>query len=122
MTDFEALGGTEGVSLIMARFVDRVFADPIIGFFFVGRDRDRILRHEIEHATRHLGGPSAYSGRPIGEVHRPLQIHQGHFRRRIAILRHVLAECGVDAEIAARWVGADERLQAVVTGSGDCLS
>lgn len=121
MTDWEALGGEAGVAAHVAAFVDRVFADPIIGFLFVGRDRDRIVRHETEHASLHLGGPLRYQGRPIAAAHRPLRIHAGHFRRRLALLRTVLRERGVDEAIVARWVARDEALRPVVTGEGDCV-
>lgn len=122
MTDFDRIGGEAAVRAILVRFVDRVFADPIIGFLFAGRDPARIALHEFEHAARHLGGNVAYTGRPIGMVHRPLRIHQGQFRRRIAVLRHVLRECGVEPEVVERWVDADQRLMALVTTPGDCIA
>ena len=121
MTDFERIGGEAVVRTVIERFVDRVFADPIIGFFFVGKDRDRILRHEIAFAARHLGGPSEYTGRPIGEVHRPLRINRGQFRRRMAILRTVLGQQGVPPEIIERWVASESALIALITDASDCV-
>jgi truncated hemoglobin YjbI len=120
VTDWEALGGEAGVAPLVTAFVERVVADPIIGFLFEGRDLARITRHELEHASVHLGGPLAYQGRPIAAVHRPLRIHAGHFRRRLALLRMVLREHAVDEAIAARWVAHDEALRPVVTGEGSC--
>ncbi len=121
MTDYETIGGNPALERIVAAFVDRVFADPIIGFFFVGKDRDRILRHEIAFAARHLGGPSEYTGRPIGEVHRPLRINRGQFRRRMAILRTVLGQQGVPPEIIERWVASESALIAIITDASDCV-
>ena len=94
MTDYERIGGADGVRAIVTEFVEQVHADFIIGFFFEGRDRDRILKHEIEHASRVLGGDVAYTGRPVAQVHPPLRINRGHFQRRLAILRTVLSRRG----------------------------
>jgi len=120
MTDFDRLGGAEGVAQVMTRLVDRMFTDFVIGFLFEGRDRDRILMHEIELASAHLGGPAAYSGRPIGAVHRPLRIHRGHFHRRVAILRKVLTELDVPADVIERWIAHDDSLESVVAEPIDC--
>ena len=121
MSDYERLGGHDGLASIVRDFVDLVFDDFIIGFLFVGKDKERIVRHEIEHAAAHLGGPSAYTGRPIGAVHRPLRINQGHFRRRLAILRTVLQRHAIDDDVIERWLNADRRLEAAVTTGEDCV-
>lgn len=120
MTDYARLGGADGLTRIMTRFVDRMFGDFVIGFLFERRDSDRILRHEIELASAHLGGPARYTGRPIGSVHQPLRIHRGHFQRRMAVLRTVLAECDVPADIAERWIAHDAALEDVVAEPIDC--
>ncbi len=121
ITDYERLGGDEGLSRLVRAFVDRVFEDFIIGFLFAGKDRARFVQHETAFAAAHLGGPRAYAGRPLGAVHGPLKINRGHFRRRHAILRHVLREHGVDDAVIARWIGAEQGLERVVTTGIDCV-
>lgn len=120
MTDYERMGGEEALAAAVGAFVDRFFADFIIGFLFVGKDRDRIVRHEIELASQHLGGPHRYQGRPIGEVHRPLRINRGQFRRRLAIVRTVLREHGVPDDVIDRWIATEQKLERVVTDGTDC--
>ncbi|MCB9680917.1 MAG: group 1 truncated hemoglobin [Alphaproteobacteria bacterium] len=120
MSDWDELGGETGVRALVQAFVDRVFDDMIIGFLFVGKDRDRIVQHELELASVHLGGPLGYRGRPIGPLHRALRINAGQFRRRLAVLRTVLRERGVAEEVVSRWVAHDQRLQPVVTDGTDC--
>lgn len=120
MTDFERLGAADGVERIMTAFVDRMRGDFVIGFLFEGRDRQRILRHEIELATTHLGGPPGYTGRPLGATHRPLRIHRGHFQRRIAVLAKVLDELEVPVDIVERWLAHDRSLESVVAEPIDC--
>ena len=121
MTDYERLGGADGVRAIVTEFVEQVHADFIIGFFFEGRDRERILTHEIEHASRVLGGDVAYTGRPVAQVHPPLRINRGHFQRRLAILRTVLSRRGVDAGIVDRWLAAEAQFESVVTDGTECV-
>jgi hemoglobin len=120
MTDFERLGGEQGLRELVTAFVDRVFEDSIIGFFFVGKDRSRIIEKELEHAVAHLGGPQAYTGRSLDRVHQPLRINAGQFRRRLAILRKVLAEHGADEAVAQRWIDHDTALLESITTGGDC--
>lgn len=120
-SDYERLGGDAALERIVRAFIDRVFDDFIIGFAFVGKDRERIIRHEVEHAAGNLGGPSAYTGRPIAHVHHPLLINRGQFRRRLALLRTVLGEQGVDEDIIERWVAADRRLEEAIVDGTDCV-
>lgn len=120
MSAYEQVG-EEAVQRAMTRFVDAVFKDFIIGFLFENSDRDRIIRHEVELARAHLGGPSRYTGRPLGAVHRPLRINKGHFRRRLAILEHVLTEEGLSTEVIEGWVAHDAALEAVITNGLDCV-
>lgn len=120
ISDYERLGGHEGVRVLVDAFLDAVFGDFIIGFHFEGRDTDRIRAHELEHAVALLGGPSAYTGRPIGKVHQPLRINRGQFRRRLVILRSVLESHDVDPAIIERWLAHDQRLEPAITDGTEC--
>lgn len=117
---FERAGGEAVVRGVVERFVDRMFADRIIGFLFAGKDRDRIVQHEYEHAARVLGGDVPYRGRPIPELHRPLRINNGQFRRRLALLRQELERAGVAEDISAVWIEAQVRMQRLITDGTDC--
>jgi len=121
VTDFERIGGEPVLREIVTEFVDRVFSDSIIGFFFQGKDRERIIEKELEHAISHLGGPQVYTGRPLDRVHQPLRINAGQFRRRLAILRKVLADRSADEAVVERWLAHDRALLDKITTGGDCL-
>ncbi|MBX2801203.1 MAG: hypothetical protein KTR31_26225 [Myxococcales bacterium] len=121
MTDLEVIGGREVVHRVMQDFVERVFGDFIIGYLFEGRDLGRIVQLETQLAVAHLGGQSAYDGRPLGKVHQPLRINRGHFRRRLAILATVLGEHGIDEEVGQRWLDHDRALEPVITDGTDCV-
>ena len=119
-SDLEALGGTEGVKRLIDRFDDRVASDFIIGFFFEGVDLNRVKKMEASLACVHLGGTGDYAGRPIGKAYSPYPINAGHFRRRLAILRTVLTEQGVDPGIITRWIAHDQSLEGRVTNGEEC--
>ena len=120
MTDYQQLGGQAGVERLVRAFVTRVVQDPIIGFFFQDRNIERIILHEVEHASEVLGGPTAYTGRPLVPVHRKLGIHQGHVRRRLALLRQVLREHGVNEATTERWLASDRQLGSKLALPTDC--
>jgi hemoglobin len=110
VTDYERIGGAEGLLPIVEQFVGLAFDDFIIGFLFRGKDRQRVIAKETEHAAAHLGGPAEYTGRALAQVHHKLPINRGHFRRRIALLRKVLAQHRVDPDIIDRWIAHNEAL------------
>ncbi|MBL8784244.1 MAG: group 1 truncated hemoglobin [Deltaproteobacteria bacterium] len=110
--DFERLGGEAGVRAVVDAVLDRVFADAIIGFYFDRAPKARIRELEARFAMAHLGGPDTYDGRPLDVAHAPHRIFDGHFARRIAILRETLVEVAVPADVAARWVAHAEAQRA----------
>lgn len=113
-TMYEELG-EERLRSIIADFVDRIFDDVMIGFFFRHADRERIKAKEFEFAAAHLGGPVAYTGRPIDKAHRAHPIMGGQFMRRLQILRQVLEEHGVPEPIREHWLRHTESLRPQVT-------
>ena len=117
-TLYEQLGGEQKLRAVIDDFVDRVFDDLMIGFFFVAADKDRIKRFELQHASALLGGPDAYGGRPLRQAHAAHPIRGGHFARRMQILRQVLAKHGVPPEVQQRWIDHDMALAGQITGDG----
>lgn len=112
---FEALGGEVALRSIIARFVDRMFDDLMIGYLFRAADRERVKAKEFEFAARHLGAPIEYTGRPLSEAHRAHRITGGQFMRRLQILKETLAEFQVPPEVSAHFVEHTLSLQAQIT-------
>src|SRR3954465_2090414 len=101
---FELLGGEAVLRPLIARFVDRLFADVMIGYLFRAADRDRVKAKEYEFAARHLGAPLEYTGRLIPEAHRAHRITGGQFMRRLQILKETLAAFQVPRAVSEHWV------------------
>lgn len=113
-TPFELIGGEQGLRPLVERFVERVFADVMIGFLFRNADKTRVAAKELELAARHLGADVPYTGKPLREAHAPHPISAGHFDRRKKILEEVLLEAGVDARVRETWLDHVERLRGTI--------
>src|SRR5438128_387498 len=68
-TFFEQLGGEPKLRVIINTFIDRVFDDRMIGFFFRNADKQRIKNMEYQLAAHFLGAQVEYQGRPLDQVH-----------------------------------------------------
>jgi len=121
-TLYEQLGGEIKLREIIDVFVDRVFEDVMIGFFFRNVDRDRIKTFEFQFAARFLGADVAYEGRPLREAHRSHPIMGGQFARRKKILEDVLVEMKAPANVREAWLKHTEQLRGQITGDegSDC--
>ena len=119
---FERLGGEPALRAIIDDFVDRIFDDIMIGFFFRNADRRRIKELEYQHAAELLGGPVAYRGRPMREAHAAHPIMGGQFARRKRILEEALIAHAVPEDIRVAWLAHTESLRAQITGNrgDDC--
>jgi hemoglobin len=122
-TLFDDLGGEPVLRDIIDRFIDRIYADTMIGFFFARVDKARLKRLEYEFAAQHLGADVKYSGRPIRVAHQKHPIMGGQFRRRLTILQETLAEFSVPAHVVEHWVSHTLSLQSQVTPDrgGECV-
>jgi hemoglobin len=118
---FEKLGGESGLRAIVNAFIDRVFEDRMIGFFFRNADRARIKEMEYQLAASFLGADIKYTGRPLGKAHVNHPIMGGHFARRRQILKETLEVYQVAEEIKAAWLHHTDSLRPLITpeaGSG----
>jgi hemoglobin len=120
-SDFSRLGGFDGLKPLVRKFIQRVMSDTIIGFFFDLVDQEQLIAREVEFAARHLGGPDAYTGKPIARSHKPHPINRGHFHRRLWILEEVLKEEGVPEDIRERWLEHNRLLEPAVTNGTECV-
>jgi hemoglobin len=120
-TLFEKLGGENRLRAIIDTFVDRVFEDRMIGFFFRNADRRRIKELEYQLAAHFLGGAVEYRGRPLAKAHANHPIMGGHFARRRQILSETLDFYCVPPEIKSVIMEHTDALRSQITpetGSG----
>ena len=106
--------GSDFVTRAITVFYQRAFQDPIIGHFFFHHDIDHITRQQILFATSMLGGPKQYSGKSLAEAHSQLDLRGPHFDRRQVLMGEVLAELGLDSDLAARWLQLEQKLRPLI--------
>lgn len=119
MSLYDQLGGEPKLRAIIDDFVDRCFADTMIGFLFARGDRERIKELEVQHAARALGAPVTYEGRPLREAHAPHRILGGQFARRRQILIETLIDHDVPEAVRERWIAHQDSLRHLVTRDPD---
>ena len=114
-SDFDRIGGEPALRAIIDDFVDRMFDDAMIGFFFRKASRDRIKKFEYQHAAELLGAPIHYEGRPLAQAHKPHRIMGGQFARRKEILRQTLKAHSVPEDVQRAWLDHVESLRDLIT-------
>jgi hemoglobin len=121
---FEQLGGEQKLRAIIETFIDRVFDDRIIGFFFRRSSREHLKKMEYQLAASFLGAPVEYEGRQLDEVHAKHPIMGGHFARRRQILKEALDFHQVPEPIKEAWLTHTDELRPLITAEqgSDCDS
>lgn len=94
VTLYEQIGGTDGISRLIAAFYSRVLADPQLKPFFAHVEMAKLRRMQVELFSAALGGPQRYSGRPIIEAHRHLKIGLQDYQRFTRHLFDTLDDAG----------------------------
>ena len=85
---FDRIGGKAAIDAAVAELYDRVLVDPLLDRFFLDVDVDRLRDMLAEVVSHAFGGPVAYTGRDVVEVHRGLGIERRHMD---AVLGHLVA-------------------------------
>ena len=93
-TLFEQIGGTDGIKQLITVFYARVQADPSLAPFFKGVKMEKLRHMQLELSSAALGGPHEYTGRPLIQAHRHLDIGLHHYQRFVRHLFDTLDEAG----------------------------
>lgn len=119
MSLYEDMGGEPALRAVLRDLYDRLFDDVMIGFLFAGKDKDKLIEHQLWFTAKFLGGPSRYEGKSIPDAHAKVPILKGHFERRHHLLRQVLDAHAVPAHVRDEWLRVDASLRTAVMKSGE---
>ena len=119
MTLFDDMGGEPALRGVLRALYDRLFDDLMVGFLFAGKDKEKLIEHQLWFTARFLGGPSRYEGKSLPDAHASLPLLPGHFERRHFLLRQVLTEQAVPDAVATEWLRVDRSLMHAVLKSGE---
>jgi hemoglobin len=118
-TLYERLGGEKGIGMIVEDFVPRVLADPRVNWERKGITRGgmnpfkrrqsvtwnpsaenvaRLKKHLAQFLALSTGGPPAYEGRDMREVHSGLHITNAEFDASVGDLKASLDNLGIPTE------------------------
>src|SRR5215472_7242639 len=119
MSLYDQIGGETKVRAVLRSLYDKLFEDPMVGFLFAGKDKQRIVEQQVAFTCGFLGGPQGYTGRPLPEAHASLPLLPGHFDRRHRLLAQVLADEDVPGEVSRAWLRIDEGLRSSVLAAAE---
>ena len=109
------LGGPDRLREILTVFYDRLAVDPIVGFFFAGKELPKVVDGQHRFLMRAFQETERFDGIHPSKAHVDLApILRGHFDRRLVVLREVLAELGVDPADVEGWVKVEEGMRRLV--------
>jgi hemoglobin len=94
-TLYERVGGEEVIARLVGTFYERVLGDPELEPFFRNTSMEKQQRMQREFFAVALGGPIKYTGRPLGDAHRGLEIKPAHMTRFVGHLLDTLRGVGV---------------------------
>jgi hemoglobin len=113
---YERLGGEGAIHAVVARFYERVTADPDLVSYFAGVDLTRLRHHQAAFLSQATGGPVSYTGRDMAAAHAGLGVTGAAFDRVVDHLVAALQEARVPpAEIAEVAVALGPLREHVVT-------
>lgn len=103
---YEAIGGEEALVAVVDDFYERVLADPQLAPFFAGANMNALKGKQVEYFAAALGGPAAYKGQTMKQVHTGRGITQADFDKVAYHLTNALAAAGVPGDLVTRIIGA----------------
>jgi truncated hemoglobin YjbI len=114
-TLIESIGGESALNRILGDFYLRMSRDVMIGYFFQGKPLEEISRKQGEFILMAAGLRQKFDGKGPASAHTALPpIYEGHFDRRLLLLRETLTSLGLlDADIET-WIRFEESFRSMV--------
>jgi hemoglobin len=92
---FRALGGQSGIDRIVDDFVPRLVADARTSEFFKKVPQPHLREMLSQQFCDVSGGPCAYTGKPMAEAHRDMDISKADFNALVEVLQASMDARGV---------------------------
>ena len=115
----EEIGGLETLKKIVDTFIEKVFNDVMIGFFFRKADKARVKEKEFEFLANFLGADIKYTGEPLAKAHEKHNIMGGQFSRRKQILKETLELYNVNKDLIEKIMEHTENFRMIISKTKD---
>jgi hemoglobin len=99
---YELIGGEPALVAVVDDFYERVLGDPQLAPFFAGAHMPKLKGRQVEFFAAALGGPDAYHGGGMRQVHAGRGIGQADFDMVAIHLAGALAAAGVPSPTIAQ--------------------
>jgi len=100
---YDQIGGADGITELVTAFYYRVLADAELAPFFKNAEIAKLRRMQVELFSAALGGPVKYTGRPMAQAHRHLQIGLQDYQRFTRHLFDTLQAAGFELSDQERY-------------------
>lgn len=108
---------------VLAIFYDKAFDDLLIGHFFFGKDKKRLIEMQTIFMKNALGlKGGVYEGKSLQKAHAPLTIGKVHLLRREKIIREVLEYEQWPELLIDRWIEMERRFYGLVLGAAETFN
>lgn len=94
---YDTLGGAPAVTAAVEDFYKRVLGDAALAPFFTATNMERLKGHQVAFLSQALGGPQAYTGRPLRTAHTGMGVKDSDFDKVAQHLMDTLEGLGVPA-------------------------
>jgi len=113
---YDRIGGAPAIEDLIPDFYGRVLADPELAPFFAASNVEALGQMQRQFFSMALGGPVAYSGRPLAHVHHGRGITGAHFSRFAGHLLDTLKARGVGPDDAEAVIARIDTYVNEITG------
>jgi hemoglobin len=106
-TLLERVGGRPVLEHVHKVFYDKLYEHPWLKQFFSHVEQKTIENQQTDFMVSNMGGGKIYSGALPKNGHKHMFVTDELFDLRAEILKVSLAECGVQEDLAERWLRID---------------
>lgn len=106
---------TKALNSILVNFYDRMSKDTMIGYFFSGKDLEHIAHQQGQFLLNAAGMIPKFNGKGPHSAHTNLPpIWEGHFDRRLVILRETLKAEQIPSHMIELWISFESSFRDIV--------
>ncbi len=112
--------GEDRLKAIVERTYIAAFEDPMIGYLFLGKSRERIVEMQLKFLKARFGGPKEYlssGGKDLATAHRGLGLRKGHFYRRLVLLEEAMQAENLPGALRDDWIKWEKRFESLILGT-----
>ena len=93
---YNKYGGFEAISKVVFDFHGRLLASDTFKPYFEGIDSQRVIDHQTKFFCDIMGGPIAFEGKTLGQIHATMNITDEVYAELSELLEETLEDHGLE--------------------------